>query len=292
MNDETKSEQTEPAEQTDRTQQPESQTEPTGPEPAEEIKKPKMCKLAVLSTICLVVAFAILLIYLKPGPSLFPITVEQLLIPIGIAAIAIAMVTGVIALVMIKASGGALAGRRLALLGIIVPIVVAVAYVRSLSPVVEDTEVVMPSSQCRSNISRLAEMISEYRGDNDGQFPKAEKWCDILLEQTETDESLFTCPLAKGGRCSYSLNKFAAEAGSDLPEDMVLLFESGPGWNQVGGPELFVALHQTRLGSTGCVAFADGKARFVSEDNVDTLNWNGVQDSEEAENEDEEPEEE
>lgn len=290
MTDETKPDETEHTEQTEGTEQPESQAEPAGPEPAEEIKKPKMCKLAVLSVVCLVVAFAVLLIYLKPEPALFPITIERLLIPTGIAAIAIALVTGVIALVMIKTSGGALAGRRLAILGIIVPVVVAVAVVRSSSPVVEDTDMVSPSSQCRSNISQLAEMISEYRRNNNGQFPKAEKWCDILLEQTKTDESLFACPLAEGGRCSYTLNKYAAEAGADLPENMVLLFESKPGWNQVGGPELLVAPHETRRGEVCCVVFANGKAHFVVEDGLDELNWKGDDNSEDVEDEDEEDE--
>lgn len=265
MNNEAKPEQTEP------TEQPESQAEPAQPEPAEEIKKPKMCKLAVLSIVCIVAAFAILVIYLRPSEAWLPITVERLLIPIGIAALAIALVTGVIALVMIKASGGALSGRRLALLGIIVPIVVAVAFVRSSTPTEEP--LVLPNTQCKLNISQLAGGINMYRRDNDGQFPKAEKWCDILLEQTKTDESLFSCPLAESARCSYSLNKHAAQAGSDLPEDMVLLFESGPGWNQVGGPELFNASHETRRGSVGFVAFADGNGRFVSEDELDALKW-------------------
>ncbi len=272
MNDEAKPEQTEPAEQTEGTEQPESQAEPAQPEPAEESQKPKLCKLAVLSIICIVAAFAILAIYLRPSEAWLPITVERLLIPIGIAALAIALVTGVIALVMIKASGGVLAGRRLALLGIIVPIVVTVAFVRS-SPPSDEEQQVLPSTQCIANIRQLADLLSEYRRDNDGRFPKAEKWCDILLEQTKTDESLFTCPLQKGARCSYSLNKYAAEAGADLPEDIVLLFESKPGWNQVGGPELFIAQHETRRGTAGCVVFANGKARFVFEDELDTLKW-------------------
>jgi len=289
MTDEAKPEQTEPAEQTEGTEQPESQAEPAQPGPAEESQKPKMSKLAVLSIVCLVAAFAILVIYLRSSEAWLPIAVERLLIPIGIAALAIALVTGVIALVMIKASSGVLAGRRLALLGIIVPIVVAVAFVRS-SPPSDEEQQVLPNTLCRSNISQLAEMISEYRRDNDGRFPKAEKWCDILLEQIKVDESLFTCPLSEGARCSYSLNKHAVEAGSDLPEDMVLLFESKPGWNQVGGPELFITPHETRRGNAGSVVFASGRARFVSEDNVEELNWKGDDDSEETEDEDAEEE--
>jgi len=282
MNDETKPDETERNVQIAETKQSEQ---------AEQIQKPNMSKLALLSVACLVAAFAVLVIYLKSGEASIPLAVEKMLLPAGAVVLAIALVAGVIALVMIKASGGALSGRRLALLGIIVPIVSAVAFMRT-SPVTScECVPVSPAQQCRTNILRLAEMISEYRGDNDGQFPKAQKWCDILLEQIKVDESLFACPLAKGARCSYSLNKYAAEAGSDLPQDMVLLFESAPGWNQVGGPELFIAPHETRRGNTGCVVFANGKARFVSEDDVGDLNWKGDKDTEDTENEENEEEE-
>jgi hypothetical protein len=266
MTDDAEPEQTEAAEQTEEPQQSD-QAEPTL-----EGKKPKMCKLAVLSIVCIVAAFAILAVYLFSSEASIPLRLENLLMPAGVAILAVALVAGVIALVMIKASGDALAGRRLALLGIIVPIVVAVAFVRSSSGPTEEP-LVLPSTQCRSNISQLAVLISEYRRDNDGRFPKAEKWCDILLEQTKAEESLFACPLAEGARCSYSLNKYAAQAGSDLPDDMVLLFESKPGWNQVGGPELFVAPHESRRGNSGSVLFGNGKARFVSEDGLEELNW-------------------
>ena len=240
MNGEAKPEQTEPAEQTDEAQQS---------------QKPKVCKLAVLSIVCLVAAFAILVIYLKSSEASIPFAVERMLLPTGVVVLAIALVAGVIALVMIKTSGGALAGRRLALLGIIVPIVVGVAFVRSKAPTEESQ--VLPSTMCRSNIRQLADLISEYRRDNDGRFPKAEKWCDILLEQTKAEESLFACPLAEGAHCSYSLNKYAVEAGADLPDDMVVLFECEPGWNQVGGPELFITPHDSRRGSAGGVG--DGR---------------------------------
>ena len=147
-----------------------------------------------------------------------------------------------------------------------------------------------PSSQCKSNITRLAEMLSEYRSDNDGRFPNPEKWCDILLEQAK-DESLFACPLAEGARCSYALNKHVVEAGADLSASMVLLFESEPGWNQVGGPELMITPHETRGGERGNVIFVGGRSRSVSEENVEELNWKPGQDTEDAEDEEDEEEE-
>ncbi len=120
------------------------EAKPEQAEQAQQSKKPKMCKLAVLSIVCIVAAFAVLVIYLKSGEASISLAVERMLLPAGVVVLAIALVAGVIALVMIKASGGALAGRRLALLGIIVPIVVAVAFVRSSTPTEEP--LVLPST--------------------------------------------------------------------------------------------------------------------------------------------------
>ncbi len=274
-------EQTEPAEQTEGTEQPESQAEPAQPESAEESQKPKMSKLAVLSVVCFVAAFAVLVIYLKSGEASIPLAVEKMLFPAGAVVLGIALVAGVIALVMIKTSGGALSGRRLALLGIIVPIVSAVAFMRTSPGTCYECVPVSPAQQCRSNIRQLASEINKYRDGNEGRFPQAERWCDVLLEQmgadpsrrglAAADESLFKCPLQKGARCSYSLNKFAAEAGADIPEDMVLLFESGPGWNQVGGPELLTTEYHKGIGCN--FLFADGHAAFIKKEELDTLRW-------------------
>ncbi len=270
MNDEARPEQTEPVEQT---------------EPTPAATKPKMCKLAVVSILCLVAVLAVLAMFLNPNEAMLPLAVNQMLIPAGIAFLALALITGVAALVMIKSSAGALGGRRLALLGIIIPIVAVAAYLRTATPA-EEEEQLSPSSQCKAAINELGADLLAYAKGNDGKLPAADKWCDILLGKTK-DESAFKCPVAEGGRCSFALNKYAAEAGSDLPENMVLLFESKPGWNQVGGPELFVAPHESRGGERGNVVFANGISRFISEDRIEELKWNPGEDPEEKEEEEE-----
>ena len=275
MTDEAKSEQTE---------QPESEAQNAQPEPIEEKQKPKMSKLAVLSIVCLVAALTIFVLYLRSGEAAIPLGLEKLILPVDVAILAISFISAIVALVKIKAAAGALAGRRLALLGVIVPIVVVVAYVRS-SPPAEETQV-SPGKQCMTCISRLGRAVLDYAEANDGKLPATEKWCDIILEQVKADESLFKCPTAKAGRCNYSLNKFAAEAGSDLPADIVLLFESGPGWNQVGGPELLTTPHSVR-NRKGCnVIFANGRGHFFFEERLDTLKWKPEEDTEEVEDED------
>ena len=88
------------------------------------------------------------------------------------------------------------------------------------------------------------------------------------------------------GPCDYALNKhidneslelvFRGLANdpnkNELPPDMVLLFESTPGWNQIGGAELLtVDQHEGR----GCnVLFCNGDVRFVKTEDVSALRWN------------------
>jgi prepilin-type processing-associated H-X9-DG protein len=56
-----------------------------------------------------------------------------------------------------------------------------------------------------------------------------------------------------------------------LPPDMVLLFETYPGWNQSGGPEILTTdNHQ----GDGCnVLFGDGRVEFVKTEHLDDLKW-------------------
>ena len=277
MNEETRPEETEGSE-------PAEQAEPAEPtEQTQKGQKPKMCKLAVLSILCVVLAFVFGWMFLFMGEGTLPSWVEGNLLPGGIVALVIALVLGIASLIRIKLSAGGLAGRRLAWLGLIIPIVVGVAFLRSEQS--EEAEI-MPGRECQNNLRRLAAAFSAYGRNNDGQFPAAEKWCDELLEATKGNESMFKCPSAKGGRCNYALNIYAAELGGEVPSDMVFLFESKPGWNQIGGPELAVAGHQDRSGRKVChVIFGGGRGVAVDISEINELNWEGDEDSEETEEE-------
>jgi prepilin-type processing-associated H-X9-DG protein len=55
------------------------------------------------------------------------------------------------------------------------------------------------------------------------------------------------------------------------PPDMVLVFESSPGWNQYGGPELLTTDNHK---GDGCyVLFVDGHIEFIEKQNLDELKW-------------------
>lgn len=50
-----------------------------------------------------------------------------------------------------------------------------------------------------------------------------------------------------------------------------LLFESTPGWNQVGGPELLTMENHEGIG--GWVCFVNASTRFVRPEQVGGLRW-------------------
>jgi prepilin-type processing-associated H-X9-DG protein len=73
----------------------------------------------------------------------------------------------------------------------------------------------------------------------------------------------FRCHAAPEGRCSYAINSNLEQLAAAAPPDMVLLFETRPGWNQSGGPEILTTENHQ---GDGCnVAFVDGSVRFLLE---------------------------
>jgi len=67
----------------------------------------------------------------------------------------------------------------------------------------------------------------------------------------------------------YAMN---SSCRKDSPGDIVFLFESKPGWNQHGGPELFTFANHDPKG--GCVLLNDGKVKFIrTEEELKQLRW-------------------
>ncbi|MCE5185391.1 MAG: hypothetical protein LLF76_04615 [Planctomycetaceae bacterium] len=69
------------------------------------------------------------------------------------------------------------------------------------------------------------------------------------------------------------MNKNIPEDANDLPPDLVLLFESAPGWNQAGGPEDVVTDRHSKDDSGANIAFADGRVEFVKGQDMPKLKW-------------------
>ncbi len=159
---------------------------------------------------------------------------------------------------------------------------------------------------CGTNLNKLGKALLLYANDNNGQLPEA-YWCDQLITDGYVSPEDFICDKSGAKLCesSFALNKEVAGKNiSDIPPDMVVLFESTLGvtksgrdfpakdrefnvhedyeisrfakvykdqWNQVGGPEsLAVDNHQ----GDGCnILFGDMHVRFEKEPWSSDLKW-------------------
>ena len=127
---------------------------------------------------------------------------------------------------------------------------------------------------CGSNLSSLGKALYVSTNDYDGKYPTADKWCDLLVMNYEVRLELLVCKGsdAKIGESSYALNKnIAGKKSSEIPSDIVLLFETKKGWNQVGGSEL---LNTENHEGKGCwILFNDMHAEFVKAERLGELKW-------------------
>ena len=184
----------------------------------------------------------------------------------GLAFIALGIVLALVALVQVSGSKGRLIGRGYAVGGIVfaLAVVCPVTLVR--------TFLVGPGLHlrviCGTNISGLAKAITIYAGQYNNKYPTPEKWCDLLIQLDYTRKKRFVCPEARKGKCHYAINP---NADANSPGNMVLLFETKPGWNQFGGPEILTTDNHE---GEGCnVAFVDMHVDFVKPEQLAGLMW-------------------
>jgi len=128
------------------------------------------------------------------------------------------------------------------------------------------------------NLQTLKLSLDIYSYDNEGRYPTAEKWCDLLKDYHL--EHKLVCPAKRmtGERCSYAINP---NCEPNSPPDMVLLFETKGGWNQFGGPELLSTENHPYVRDwfwgyrvTGCnILFNDGHFEFVPKKRFHELKW-------------------
>lgn len=186
-----------------------------------------------------------------------------------------AIIMGIIALVMIPQSRGQLKGTGLAITGIVLPIVLVPlvpCFMGVLMPALVRVRQIAFRMVCGQNMSGLGMAMLIYANDYDDEFPTQTEWCDLLMKYADVPREQFRCKGALEGPCNYAMNKNVWNFSKrDVPPDMVVLFETGPGWNQVGGPEMLTTdNHQ----GEGCnILFADNHVEFVKTEDLDKLKW-------------------
>ena len=122
---------------------------------------------------------------------------------------------------------------------------------------------------CRSNLRNILIAVLIYQNDKE-IWPHQENWCDAIELYCDNPEIL-QCPIDKTGPCSYAMNENIPADANELPPDLVLLFESAPGWNQTGGADDVVTDRHGKPGAN--IAFADGHVEFVIPEDIPNLRW-------------------
>lgn len=92
-----------------------------------------------------------------------------------------------------------------------------------------------------ANLNGLGKAILIYANDNNGQLPKAENWCDLLIINADVSPNQFVSHPTdvRVGESSYALNNgVVGIAVSEIPSDMVVLFETTLG---IGKSRKFIA---------------------------------------------------
>ena len=125
---------------------------------------------------------------------------------------------------------------------------------------------------CSTNMDRLGKAMMVYATEYNDMYPTSSKWCDLLVEKVKVTPMLFKCKGTSNDGCThYAMNKNIEKLGKAASANMVLVFETGPGWNQCGGQEMLTAdNHQ----GEGCnILFADGHVEFVTTQDLPNLKW-------------------
>ena len=185
-----------------------------------------------------------------------------------------AFILGLVSIFKIEKSAGKLKGKGLAIAGVAVPAVVMpfALMLGILLPALARVRCVSYRMVCGTNMSGLGKAMMIYSNDYDDKFPTSSKWCDLLIDHAEVSPLHLQCKGATEGPCNYAMNDNIDKLNiNSAPPDMVLLFETHPGWNQSGGPELLTTENHQDDGCT--VLFVDGHVEFVRTHNLKNLRW-------------------
>ena len=153
---------------------------------------------------------------------------------------------------------------------VVIAIVVLTFYV--VFPIVHHGPCGSPRTVCASTIRQFVLGFLLYQEDHDNWLDH-KIWCDSLKPYIGVNDKYWTCPSSKIGPCSYAMNENIPADAKELPPDLILLFESAPGWNRVGGPDDVVTDRHGKNNPGANIAFADGHIKFVNAEDIPHLRW-------------------
>jgi len=198
----------------------------------------------------------------------------------------VGLILGIVALLKIGRSGGQMAGRGLALGGILssaitlaIWLVVAAAGLLTWVGVSKAWEEATVRSQHLMMMGRmrlLGQATKDYAAKNDDRFPPPDSWPQALKDaHVLADESMLADPRdAALGRIIAMNALLAGRKSSDVrrPGETVLYFECAPGAPPGGGPKNLPP--EPRDPGGYVIAFADGHMEIVAKKDLGRLIWN------------------
>lgn len=222
----------------------------------------------------------------------------------------ISLMLGISSLIMIRRNRGVLGGRGFA----IATIVISTCFIiLGTIPAFQGWKP-PPRIICGIHLSGLGKAMLVYANDNNDEYPTADKWCDLLIQYADVRPKQLICPKsgAKTGESSFAMNKnIIGKKVSEIPPDVVLLFETNFGkdpsgrqellghrdwyeffsleyqrwgkkhdasdkvyklrWNQFGGPEILT--FENHRGKGCNILFNDYHVEFVTPERLGELKW-------------------
>ncbi|MGD0571572.1 MAG: hypothetical protein ABSB11_00970 [Sedimentisphaerales bacterium] len=125
---------------------------------------------------------------------------------------------------------------------------------------------------CPRNVQCISYRLREYTTKHENTLPNVENWCEKLLGKDWSFCLKCPCANTPEGMSSYALNKNVMGMKlSELPNNIVILFETKAAKNPVGGKELITA--DNHKGKGGMVLFADMHIAFVRAEDFNNLRW-------------------
>ena len=104
------------------------------------------------------------------------------------------------------------------------------------------------------------------------ESPITTQWCDKMIPHS--DRGRLFCHIEKNenSKSSYAINKSIEKYDfNDLPDDLVLFFESDLGWNGVGGKD--DVNYDNHRGGLAGIVFVRGTTTHSKKETVDKYRW-------------------
>ena len=188
----------------------------------------------------------------------------------------IGLILGIIAIVKINNSRGAMAGFGVALAGVIISaLFMMLIPVAMLLPALGAAKQRAMEIHSISNEKQLALAVRMYASDHNNHFPPAATWCDAISKNVGQPTAFMRPNGAPASKCGYAFNAALGDKDENqVNPTTVMIFESDMGWNANGGAELMRTAGYGSRAHFAVVAYADGSVQMIPQAQLSNLRWN------------------